>query len=122
MYAIRSYYDEFNGSALGGESNPIALTYPVSYRGRVGTGPLYFKISGLPAFLSTQDVYLSGLTDNANLQVYLDAYATLTCSSLNTGTTDEHCTATIPDTGDLYVVVDGTGTADGSYFVLSIAN
>ena len=38
--------------------------------------------------------------------------------NLNTGTTDENCTATATAGGELYVKIDGSKAVEGSYFIL----
>ncbi|MBU1426018.1 MAG: hypothetical protein KKH12_03260 [Gammaproteobacteria bacterium] len=111
----------FSGPALGSESNPIAAVAPATYGGRVGTGKLYFRISGLPAS-GGENIYLTRMSDNADLQVYSDAFVTLSCSSSNPGVTDDQCQATTSAAGELHIIVDGSLTTDGTYFVLSVGN
>lgn len=117
---------DYGGLAMGSEANPIVVsappsypsTNPVTYSGRVGTGALYFKLVGLVA--SNQHlISLTGMSDNANLYVYSDAFVTLACSSSLTGVADDSCNATTSANGELYIKVDGNLTTDGTYFVLT---
>ena len=71
--------------------------------------------------LFTDNAYaisLTGLSDNADLYVYPDAFTTLGCSSTNTATTDESCNTNTSPAGELFIKIDGSQTTDGAYFVL----
>jgi hypothetical protein len=117
---------DYGGLAMGSEANPIVVSAPPSYltassftySGRVGTGTLYIKLDGLLAS-NLHLISLTGMSDNANLYVYSDAFVTLACSSSLTGVADDSCNATTSANGELYIKVDGSLTTDGTYFVLT---
>lgn len=116
-----------NGSgpaAAGTKDNPIIIPVDPAgsyqstpYSGTVGTGALYFRLTGLyPDNLHT--VVLSGMTDNADLYVYTDAFITPACSSTNTGSVDDICNANTSAQGELYIKVNGSLTVSGTSFAL----
>jgi len=114
---------DFDGPPIGTIDNPIvvhatpATMSLVYYRGKVSTGTLYIKMTGL--FTSNSyAISLTNLSDNANLRVSADNFVTTGCTSTNTGTTNESCSTSSSATGELYIEIDGSQTTDGAYFLL----
>lgn len=66
-------------------------------------------------------VRMSGLDADVDLEVYGDGYrfASL-CSSYNSGTVDDFCTAPANAAGELFVEADGESTSDGGSFKLEV--
>lgn len=86
----------------------------------VGTGQTYVKISGLTAGAFYQ-VSLTGLTDDADLEVYSDlsrAAAAQKCVSQAVGQAPESCVAPANAAGELVLVADGQWTEEGAEFTL----
>lgn len=95
---------------------PAQLPVP----GTVDRNEVDYKVTGLTAGESYV-VRISGLTDDADLEVYSDAYLFASaCSSYKSGKVDDFCTAAANAAGELFVEVDGGSTANGASFTLAV--
>lgn len=121
-WSFRGLTPPLQGAPLGSLSNPLILdtygTSSVVHSGVVGRDRLYIKVVNIPFLNNSHTVELTGLSDNANLTTFTDAFITVQQSSANPGTAGESCTGTTTGTGELYLLIDGTGTAEGSTFIL----
>ncbi len=114
-----------DSAEMGTTANPVIIypdpacdSWSLPFNGAVGTGALYFKITGFNPN-SDYDVTLTSMTANADLYVYSDAFVTLQCTSAKIGADDEYCPGTTTDSGGaLYIKVDGSGSASGTTFTL----
>ncbi|MDH5752096.1 MAG: proprotein convertase P-domain-containing protein [Deltaproteobacteria bacterium] len=90
-----------NAYTLSGQFNGPVLTYGVDtpYAGTAAQGEVqFYQLDGLPpdAFIN---ISLTGLTNNADLQVFSNGgFTSLVCSSENPDVQDELCIVTTPGT------------------------
>lgn len=99
---------------------PAAQVLP--YSGAISTETQRYRITGLDAN-APYTVSLSGMTDDADLYVYGDAWFTgteLECSATTTGSSDETCDVTSNASGELYVLLDGWYSAAPTDFLLDV--
>jgi hypothetical protein len=110
---------------VGTIDDPLVLdTYgitgtDITWNGYVGGEQLYIKIVGaLPNNNHTATV--SVLTGDVDLYTYTDAFVTAQESSKNAGTADETCSCQSNDTGEMYLMIDGTVSEGWKTFTLYV--
>ncbi|GEJ56691.1 Ig-like domain-containing protein [Anaeromyxobacter diazotrophicus] len=117
-----------DGASFQVETGPAAplthadLAFPAQLpaAGTVDRGEKDYRVTGLTPGASYV-VRISGLSDDADLDVYSDAYHyTTACSSYASGKVDDFCTAVATAAGELFVEVDGESTSSGASFTLSV--
>lgn len=103
----------------GTQSLPVSVTANTPHAGEVNSGGSY--TDGLSHYHATVTagatyyVRLSGMSANADLEVFDDAaFSQNLCSSSNYGTSDEQCVVVGPASGDLFIRVNGNETRTSS--------
>jgi len=115
--------DDEVGVGQGTSGSPVNLTGLLPYQGQVGTGTdwSYYRVNLLAGQVL---VTLGAVTDDVALSVYGNANlqpSALLCSSNAAGAkAPESCTATVPASGTIWIVVSGAGTARGAGFVVDV--
>lgn len=98
----------------------VAFPDQLPVAGTVDRGETDYRVTGLTPGASYV-VRISGLGDDADLDVYSDAYHyAAACSSYASGKVDDFCTAAATAAGELFVEVDGESTQSGASFTLTV--
>ena len=106
---------EFRGDVFvdeGSRSSPVLVRVDEEHSGSVGTGTSYYRIRVQAN--SVYEILLSGLVDDADIEVFADdSYEDLLGSSANGGESDEEFRVASVGS-ELYIAVDGGLTDRGS--------
>lgn len=105
----------------GSAVTPIDVSGLLPFASQVGSGASYYRLDGLAPGAVT--LTLTGVLGDVSLRVYSspDFTSGLLCSSTNAGeTATESCTATVPASGTVYVLVSASNGTTGALYSIAL--
>jgi fibronectin type 3 domain-containing protein/regulation of enolase protein 1 (concanavalin A-like superfamily) len=100
--------------------SPQDVSGALPFAGAVDNKDSYYYLTGLDG-AAVYNINLTGLTDDADVIVYEDAFNTVKCGSYRSGILAEACLATPNSTGELFIRVNGSYSVAGANFTIGVS-